>query len=344
MTDKKIRVLIVDDSIFFRTALEKILKENPDIEVIGQARNAFEAQKKIKELLPDVVTLDIEMPGLSGTEFVKKIMPIHPLPIILVSSLNITVFEALESGAVDFVRKPSAQVDHDLQQFYKELTSKIMIASHAKVRKSAPVSAPSSESDLKLKGVLSDKRIIAIGASTGGTEATLEVLKRLPTNIPGILVTQHMPPNFTKMYAQRLDKICPITITEAENGERVERGHAYIAPGDKQMTLEKDSRGYYIRCIPGEKVSGHCPSVDVLFRSVAEKAGDSAIGVIMTGMGKDGADGLLQMRHRGAYTIGQDKETCVVYGMPMVAFNVGAVAEQAPVQKIASLIIQRLNL
>ena len=343
MTDKKIRVLIVDDSIFFRTALEKILSENPNIEVAGQARNAYEAEKKIKELLPDVVTLDVEMPGLSGTEFVKKIMPIHPLPIILVSSLNITVFEALASGAVDFVRKPNAKTDNDMNQFYRELTNKIGIASHAKVKKPTPINF-SPESALKLNGVMSDKRIIAIGASTGGTEATLEVLKRLPVDVPGILVTQHMPPNFTKMYAQRLDKICAIKVSEAENGERVEKGHAYIAPGDKQMTLEKDSRGYYIRCMPGEKVSGHCPSVDVLFHSVAEKAGENAIGIIMTGMGKDGAEGLLQIRRKGAYTIGQDKETCVVYGMPMVAFNVGAVTEQVAVENIASVVIHRLNL
>lgn len=342
MINNKITVLIVDDSIFFRTALEKILAEDANIQVIGSARNAYEAEKKIKQLSPDVVSLDIEMPGLSGTEFVKKIMPVRPTPIILVSSLNITVFEALESGAVDFVKKPNIQNNTDLHHFYKELSNKIHIASHAKVKKSV-LSSNSQPPCLKLSHVVSDKRIVAIGASTGGTEATLEVLKRLPDDMPGILITQHMPPNFTKMYAQRLNKICKMTITEAENGERVQKGHAYIAPGDKHMTLEKDSAGYYIKCAAGEKVSGHCPSVDILFKSVAEKCGENAIGVIMTGMGKDGAEGLLRMKQTGAYTIGQNKESCVVYGMPMVAFNIGAVMEQASCQNIAGIIINHLN-
>lgn len=342
MTNNKITVIIVDDSIFFRTALEKILAEDSNIRIIGSARNAYEAEKKIKQLSPDVVTLDVEMPGLSGTEFVKKIMPVHPTPIILVSSLNITVFEALESGAVDFVKKPNVQNENDLHHFYRELSNKIHIASYAKVKRTASSSIPQTAL-LKLSHSVSDKRIIAIGASTGGTEATLEILKRLPSDMPGILITQHMPPNFTKMYAQRLDKICSMTITEAENGDRVEKGHVYIAPGDKHMTLQKDTMGYYIKCAAGEKVSGHCPSVDILFKSVAEKAADNAIGVIMTGMGKDGAEGLLRMKQKGAYTIGQDKESCVVYGMPMVAFNIGAVIEQTSCQNIAGLIINHLN-
>jgi two-component system chemotaxis response regulator CheB len=299
-------------------------------------------KKKIKLLSPDVVSLDIEMPGLSGIEFVKKIMPIHPVPIILVSALTMTVFEALASGAVDFVRKPNIQEGSDLRQFYRELSNKIHIAAHAKVKR-ASLPAASAVSDLVLKHKFTDHFVIAIGASTGGTEATLDVLKRLPENVPGILITQHMPPNFTDMYARRLDKICKIAVKEAANGDRLEKGHAYIAPGDKQMTLEKDERGYYIKCAAGVKVSGHCPSVDVLFKSVAEKAGQNAIGVIMTGMGRDGAEGLLKMKQKGAYTIGQDQESCVVYGMPMVAFNIGAVSEQAACQDIAGLIINHLN-
>jgi two-component system chemotaxis response regulator CheB len=187
------------------------------------------------------------------------------------------------------------------------------------------------------------ENIIAIGASTGGTEAILEVLKQLPANIPGILIVQHMPAGFTKMYADRLNRLCNFSVLEAQNGDRVKQGQALIAAGDKHMTLEKDFKGYYVKCAAGEKVSGHCPSVDVLFHSVAKTAGKDAMGVILTGMGKDGADGLLEMRKNGSFTIGQDKQSCVVYGMPMVAYDIGAVVKQAPCQAIAGIIIQKLN-
>ena len=336
-----IRVLIVDDSLFFRAALQKALIGDSTIQVVGTAGSAQEAEKKIKELSPDVVTMDVEMPDRKGTDFLKEILPSYPVPVVLVSSLNIGIFEALDTGAVDFVKKPNIQNSSDFAFFCNELSVKIKIASCAKVKK---VGLPGTSVSLPaLKADRASEHIIAIGASTGGTEATLEILKQLPPDIPGILVVQHMPVGFTKMYADRLNRICSFTVLEAQNGDRVKPGQALIAAGDKHMTLEKDYKGYYVKCAAGEKVSGHCPSVDVLFRSVAKTAGKDAMGVILTGMGKDGAEGLLEMRKNGSFTIGQDKQSCVVYGMPMVAFDIGAVEKQAPCQSIAGIIIQKLN-
>lgn len=342
-----IRVLIVDDSLFFRTALQKALIGDSTIRVVGTAGSALEAETKIKELSPDVVTMDVEMPDKKGTDFLKEILPNNPIPVVLVSSLNIGIFEALDTGAVDFVKKPNIHNDSDFSFFCNELSVKIKIASCAKVKKADPSGTPGTPgtpvSLPALKANRESEHIIAIGASTGGTEATLEILKQLPPDIPGILVVQHMPVGFTKMYADRLNRICSFTVLEAQNGDRVKPGQALIAAGDKHMMLEKDYKGYYVKCAAGEKVSGHCPSVDVLFRSVARTAGKDAMGVILTGMGKDGAEGLLEMRKHGSFTIGQDKQSCVVYGMPMVAFDIGAVEKQAPCQSIAGLIIQRLN-
>lgn len=338
---RKIKVLIVDDSLFFRTALLRTLNNDEGIEVIGSAGNTMEAEKKIKELSPDVVTMDVELPGMKGTDFLKKLIPVNPLPVVLVSSLNIGIFEALDAGAVDFVKKPSIQNGSDFQIFCNELSVKIKIASSAKVKK---VVSPIESLPLpNLKSGDGGEHIIAIGASTGGTEATLEILKQLPADIPGIVIVQHMPAGFTKMYADRLNRICKFTVLEAQNGDRVRQGQALIAAGDKQMMLAKDQKGYYVKCAAGEKVSGHCPSVDVLFQSVARTAGKDAMGIILTGMGRDGAQGLLEMRKNGSYTIGQDKPSSVVYGMPMVAFDIGAVMKQASCQSIAGLIIQRLN-
>lgn len=336
-----IRVLIVDDSLFFRTALQKALIGDSTIRVVGTAGSAMEAEKKIKELSPDVVTMDVEMPDKKGTDFLREILPTNPIPVVLVSSLNIGIFEALDTGAVDFVKKPDIRNENDFAIFCNELSVKIKIASCAKVKRT---DAPKTSVALPaLKADRESEHIIAIGASTGGTEATLEILRQLPPDIPGILIVQHMPVGFTKMYADRLNRLCSFTVLEAQNGDRVKPGQALIAAGDKHMTLEKDYKGYYVKCYAGEKVSGHCPSVDVLFRSVARTAGKDAMGIILTGMGKDGAEGLLEMRKRGSYTIGQDKQSCVVYGMPMVAYNIGAVEKQAPCQSIAGLIIQRLN-
>jgi Chemotaxis response regulator containing a CheY-like receiver domain and a methylesterase domain len=338
---KTIRVLIVDDSLFFRTALQKALAGDAGLEVVGTASGAMDAERKIRELAPDVVTMDVEMPDMKGTDFLKKLLPANPLPVVLVSSTNIGIFEALDAGAVDFVKKPVIQNDNDFQIFCNELSVKVKIASTAKVKK-APVLAGGMPLP-NLKSGDESEHIVAIGASTGGTEATLEILRQLPSDIPGILVVQHMPVGFTKMYADRMNRICSFTVLEARDGDRVKSGQALIAPGDRHMTLEKDYRGYYVRCAKGEKVSGHCPSVDVLFRSVARSAGRDAIGVILTGMGRDGAQGLLEMRKSGSYTFGQDKASSVVYGMPMVAYDIGAVVRQAPCQAIAGLIIQKLN-
>ena len=354
---KIIRVLIVDDSIFFRKVLSDKLSEYDNIEVIGYAVDAFDASEKIPKLKPDVVTLDVEMPKLNGIEFVKQFIPSHPVPVVLVSSLNINVFEALSAGAVDFVKKPELSQIGNVSSFITELYSKIIIASGATVRAASntrPVPPPTptiitSLSRLAPPHVLNNLSslgsiVIAIGASTGGTEATLSVLKQLPADTPGIVIVQHMPAGFTKMYADRLNKLCKMEVREAVDGDVVKQGLALVAPGgENQMKLVKQGGNYVVKIFPGDKVSGHRPSVDVLFQSVAENVKNKAIGIIMTGMGKDGAEGLLKMRKNGAYTIGQSKESCVVYGMPMVAKNIGAVYIEASAETIPAVLQKHLS-
>ena len=324
------------------------------IEVICTAVDAIDAMEKIKALNPDILTLDVEMPKMDGLTFIKKLMLEHPMKVVLVSSMNISVFDALQSGAVDFVKKPDMSSENDLQNFFRELKTKIKIASIAKLvtykgakKEDAPKEDTPKEDAIRpnLQRLLkiSKNKIVAIGASTGGTEATLKILKELPKDFPGVLVTQHMPPGFTKMYADRLNKLCNIEVREAQDGDRVLSGLALIAPGDKHMKLNKDDKGYYVTCKAGDKVSGHCPSVDVLFNSMAEVAAKNSVGVILTGMGKDGAQGLMNMKKAGAYTIGQDEKSSVVYGMPMVAFNIGAVHVQSSIDNIADLLIKQLN-
>lgn len=347
MLRKQIRVLVVDDSILFRKVLIDRLSQQENIEVVGYAINAFDAQRKIPLLRPDVITLDVEMPGMNGIDFLKQLMPKHPIPVILVSSLNITVFDALSAGAVDFVRKPDMSKDNSTGIFITDLIRKISIAANSKVRVAtpqpvarnfAPTPLPSSFPSSKLSSI-----VIAIGASTGGTEATLSILKDLPANMPGIVITQHMPPGFTKMYADRLNRICKINVKEAVHGDKIIPGQALLAPGDQQMKVVKIGGEYTVNCFDGEKVSGHKPSVDVLFDSVADAVKQNAIGIILTGMGRDGASGLCKMRANGAYTIGQSKESCVVYGMPMVAYNLGGVCIQASCEQIPNLIMQKLK-
>ncbi|MCI8877759.1 MAG: chemotaxis response regulator protein-glutamate methylesterase [Oscillospiraceae bacterium] len=337
---KKIRVMVVDDSIMARTMIAQGLGRHSRIEVVGTAINAQDALAKVGQYKPDVITSDVEMPGMSGIDFLKKLLPQHPLPVILVSSLNLRVFDALQAGAVDFVRKPEPG-QNDI--FISSLTQKVLSSAGAKVRRAPAAPVPlGTPRPLGMRPSL-DSVIIGLGASTGGTEATLEVLKRLPADIPGMLIVQHMPTGFTQMYAERLNRLCQMEVREAKHGDEVRRGLALLAPADYQMRIVRSGTRYTVSVQSGEKVSGHRPSVDALFFSMAEQVRCKMVGIIMTGMGRDGADGLLKMRKAGAYTIGQDKESCVVYGMPMVAQNIGAVQIQASCENIASVLLRQLN-
>ena len=349
----KIKLLIVDDSLFFRKSLERGLSKDSRIEIIGMAVDPFDAMEKIKQLNPDVVTLDVEMPKLNGIDFLKKLMPVQPLPVVVVSSAPVSALDALEAGAVDFVKKPEIKSSQDLNNFIDDLIVKIKIASTAKIPTRRVPACPAAAASVHTAPAMpalspasqrsNTNTVIAIGASTGGTEAILAVIRDLPPTTPGIVIVQHMPPVFTNMYAQRLDRICRMHVKEAENNDRVVPGQVIIGAGGLQLRLAKDARGYYVKSEGSEKVGGFCPAVDVLFNSVAEAAGRNAMGVILTGMGADGSKGLLKMRKAGAYTIGQDQESCVVYGMPMVAFNIGAVQKQFPLDKIGGEIMRYLN-
>lgn len=338
---KPIRVLVVDDSVMFRNLLVKGLNSDPNIEVVAQAQDVYEARDAIIKYKPDVMTLDVELPGMSGIEFLKRLMPQYPLPVVMISSLDGKVFDALDAGAVDFVNKPASMDPAKLNIFLKqELTAKVKIASTAKVGKLKRVEAP-SVSNAHLSA---DKnRIVAIGASTGGTEAIFEVVRRFKRDIPGVVIVQHMPPGFTKMYADRLNNQCEVAVKEAQTGDRVLPGQVLIAPGDRHMKVVKVGGEYQVEVNGTDRVNGHCPSVEVLFKSVARVAGKNAVGVILTGMGGDGAQGLLDMRNAGAQTIGQDEASCVVYGMPKVAYDIGAVQYRISLSAIAGKVYSLLS-
>ncbi|MDL2235734.1 chemotaxis response regulator protein-glutamate methylesterase [Christensenellaceae bacterium OttesenSCG-928-L17] len=347
-SQKRIRVLIVDDSLMFRAAMSRGLSADEQIEVIATAANPYDARTKIMQTNPDVMTLDVEMPGMSGLEFLRILMPQHPMPVVVVSAVDGIVFEAMRAGAIDFIAKPEAG---QMDAFIRELSAKIRIASIAKMRRTAPMlPLPDSRVNVieKSKNArpsnLFASTLVAIGASTGGTEATSSILKSLSGDFPAVLITQHMPATFTKMYAERLNRESCLTVSEAVDGEPVLPGHAYVAPGGRQMRIVKAVPGYKIQLGSDEKVNGHCPSVDVLFDSVAEAAGKNAIGVILTGMGSDGANGLLKLRETGAYTIGQDQQSSVVYGMPMEAMRRGAVVRQASLEMIPNVLINQIRL
>ena len=340
--NKKIRVMVVDDSMVARSMIINGLSVHPRIEVVGFAINTLDAKVKIPQYKPDVITMDVEMPGQSGTDFLKQYLPTHPIPVILVSSLNLKVFDALAVGAVDFVRKPDDQ--QSVEGFVAALTQKVIIASSARPRPAPGVPSVAAGSIPKLgAGVNLNNVIIGLGASTGGTEATLEVMKRLPADIPPMVIVQHMPPGFTKMYAERLNRLCAMEVQEAQSGMELRRGLALVAPADLQCRMVRIGTRYTVNCMPGEKVSGHRPSVDALFQSMAEVVKCKMVGIIMTGMGQDGAVGLLAMRKKGAYTIGQDKESSVVYGMPGVAQNIGAVCIQSSCDNISNVLIRHLK-
>ena len=336
---KKIRVLVADDSMVYREFLSRGISADPGIEVVAAAADPYDARDKIIEYEPDVMTLDVEMPRMNGIEFLQKLMPQYPMPVIVVSSASSRVFDALNAGAVDFVAKPDMKTGKSSNAFINELIIKIKIAS------TANTSRWKRDTKRVISNIKPDwkNKIIAIGASTGGTEAILAVLRALPEDMPGIVIVQHMPPVFTKMYAQRLDKTVALNVKEAQTGDAVRQGCVLIAPGDCHMKIERTGNVYKAECFKGEKVNGHCPSVDVLFHSVARTAGKNAIGVILTGMGYDGAKGLLAMRQNGARTIGQDEKSSVVYGMPKVAYHLGAVEKRASLEDIPQIICSFIN-
>lgn len=338
-----IKVLIVDDSATARAVLTEILESEPTIQVVGTAADAYIARDKIVELRPDVICLDVEMPRMDGITFLKRLMHYMPIPVVMVSSLTQagakTTLDALEAGAVDFVPKPHSHIYDGKEEMRDELISKIKIAARVHVKQHVLRSVQQANTTSLAE---TTHKILAIGASTGGTEALKDLLMALPRNAPGTIVVQHMPANFTGPFAERLNGICTMEVREARNGDSITPGVVLIAPGDYHMVVRRSGARYYVEIGSGEKISGHKPSVDVLFNSVAKIAGANAIGVLLTGMGADGAKGLLAMRHAGAKTIGQDEASCVVYGMPKVAYELGAVEKQLPLHKIASAIVESL--
>jgi two-component system chemotaxis response regulator CheB len=342
-----IKVLIVDDSALIRSILGEIVNKQPDMEVVGTAPDPLVAREKIKALNPDVLTLDVEMPKMDGLAFLEKLMRLRPMPVVMVSSLTekssgITL-RALELGAVDFVTKPKVGICDWLMEYAQELTDKIRVAARAKVKRLA---AASQLVDKKLDAdavlaarphlhFASTEKVIVVGASTGGTEALKEFLMGMPADSPGILITQHMPETFTRTFAKRLDTLCALSVKEAEHGDRVLPGHAYVAPGNRHLLLQRSGANYVVELSDGPPVSRHRPSVNVLFRSAANCAGKNALGIIMTGMGDDGAAGMLEMHQAGAYTLAQDELSCVVFGMPREAIALGGVDEVVALGEIS---------
>jgi two-component system chemotaxis response regulator CheB len=331
-----VRVLIVDDSATMRSLIASVLQRDPEIEVVGEAGDPLEARQAIKALNPDVITLDVEMPNMNGLEFLEKIMRLRPMPVVMVSTLTVrgaeATVEALELGAIDCIAKPSTG---GLEAF-QDLPFKVKAAAKAKVR---PLRSVSDAKPAIVESV-SEDRIVAIGSSTGGVEALIAILSRFPARCPPTVITQHMPATFTKSFSERLDRLCEATVAEAWDGAPLEPGKIYVAPGGQQHLEIIGSGQMRCRLVAGPAVSGHRPSVDVLFRSVAKTAGSRSVGAILTGMGRDGAEGLLAMRQAGARTFGQDESSSVVYGMPKAAFEIGAVERQAPLERLAAEILK----
>ncbi len=346
-----IKVLIIDDSALMRALLTEIIGGALDLDVVGSAPDPIAAREMIKSLNPDVLTLDVEMPKMDGLEFLSRLMKLRPMPVVMISSLTArgseVTLQALELGAVDFIAKPRAENASLLQAYSEEIRDKIRAARTAHLRRPQAVAATASvRTEAPTAGISSrvlTEKLIAIGASTGGTEAIKEVLIRLPAEVPGIVIVQHMPESFTPSFAKRLDSLGAVRVVEARGGERIQPGHAYLAPGHSHLLVKKSGAGWVTELSQGEPVNRHRPSVDVLFNSVAKDAGKNAIGVILTGMGKDGAQGMLAMRQAGAWNIGQDQDSCVVYGMPREAAQVGAVDEVTSLNNVAARLLARLR-
>jgi len=352
----KIKVLIVDDSALVRQMLTEILSTDSGIEVVGTAQDPYMAREKIKHLNPDVLTLDVEMPRMDGITFLSNLMRLRPMPVVMVSSLTEqgaeVTLHALECGAVDFVSKPKIDLAHSLKDYAEEIVEKVKIAAKAQVKalnrhssvrrevstkQSADAIMAQSNSKRRFK---TTEKIIAIGASTGGTEAIKEILMQLPADTPGVVITQHIPEAFSKPFANRMNGVSAMTVFQAEDGQHIVPGHVYIAPGNYHLMVERDGARYICRLNDGPPVNRHKPSVDVLFRSVAQNVGPNAVSVILTGMGNDGAKGMLEMKQAGASSIAQDEASCVVWGMPKEAVKHGGVDKEVPLKKIADEILR----
>ena len=344
--DAKRRVLVVDDSALVRQVLSAILARHPLLEVVGTARDPYDAREKIKQLSPDVLTLDVEMPRMDGLTFLDKLMRAHPMPVVMLSSLTdkgtATALDALDLGAVDVIGKPALDQAVGLEAMGAEIAETVHAASFARIHRtaSAPAPAPTTLMAPLAARARAGRSLIAIGSSTGGTEALRRIFEAIPDNLPPIAVVQHMLPGFTPAFADRLDRASAATVKVAEDGEPLRGGTVYLAPSDQHFATVRRGAGLAAQLREGERVSRHLPSVDVLFESVAEACGPHALGIILTGMGEDGARGLLRMRQRGARTLGQDEATCVVYGMPRVAWARGAVMEQCPLPLIPRVIAE----
>lgn len=344
----KIRVLCVDDSALVRGLMTEIINGQPDMEVVATAPDPLVARELIKQHNPDVLTLDVEMPRMDGLDFLERLMRLRPMPVLMVSSLTergseITL-RALELGAVDFVTKPRLGIRDGLMEYSELIADKIRATSRARLRPQAAASASTPAPARLTRPLASTEKIVVIGASTGGTEAIKDVLQPLPPDSPAILITQHMPAGFTRSFAQRLDSLCAVTVSEAVHGERVLPGHVYLAPGgEMHLKLARSGANYVIELEAGPPVNRHRPSVDVLFESAATTAGKNAIGVILTGMGKDGANGLLSLKRAGAQTLAQDEASCVVFGMPREAIALGAADEVVPLDNMSERILARLS-
>jgi len=346
--NKTINVLIVDDSAYIREIFSKLLSSDKNINVVATASNPIEARQKIKQYLPDVITLDIEMPYMDGVSFLEKIMALKPMPVIMVSTLTQKGAQAtlhcLEVGAVDYIAKPERMDEKNSLSSLKELlVSKVKLAVGANILNARSKDIEGNKV-LPLLSNKTSKKIIAIGASTGGVEALKEILISLPDNMPPILITQHMPEKFTSAFAERLNNICAMSVHEATNQQPIVSGNVYIAPGNAHLRIHKSDGGFVCKVGGVEKISNHCPSVDVMFHSFANQVKNNAIGVILTGMGRDGASGLKEMRDAGAYTLGQTEKSCVVYGMPKVAFDTGAVMSEVCLSNIARELVSHCNI
>jgi two-component system, chemotaxis family, protein-glutamate methylesterase/glutaminase len=345
----KTRVVVVDDSALVRSLLTEIINRQPDLECVGAAADPLVAREMIRNLNPDVITLDVEMPRMDGIDFLGKLMRLRPMPVVMVSTLtergaDVTL-RALELGAIDFVAKPKIGVADGLSLLAHDITCKLRTAAQAQIRRpahGAALAPPSTEPPAAL-GRLSTEKIIFVGASTGGTEATKDVLTNLPADCPALVITQHMPPGFTKSYAARLDSLCRISVAEARDGERILPGHAYIAPGGFHLSVERSGANYIAKVSDGEPVNRHKPSVEVLFKSAARVVGPNALGIMLTGMGADGAKAMKEMRDAGSFNLVQDEASCVVFGMPREAIAAGAAHEVLPLAHIAPRLLERLR-